>query len=164
MSTIKDKLKLARSAMQDIEKQFGRGAIMLLGGEDSRIEPVQTTPTGSVGLDLALGVGGLPRGRIVEIFGPEASGKTTLALHAIAAVQRQGGIAAFIDAEHALDPRTTRRPWESSSTSSSCRSPTAASRPWRSPRPSVQLRRHGSGGGRLGGGARAQGRAGGRDG
>jgi recombination protein RecA len=105
MSTIKDKLKLARSAMQDIEKQFGRGAIMLLGGEDSRIEPVQTTPTGSVGLDLALGVGGLPRGRIVEIFGPEASGKTTLALHAIAAVQRQGGIAAFIDAEHALDPR-----------------------------------------------------------
>ncbi len=105
MSSLKEKLKHARTAIADIEKQFGRGAIMWLAGEDTKVEPVQVTPTGSVGLDAALGVGGLPRGRIVEVFGPEASGKTTLALHAIASVQRAGGVAAFIDAEHALDPR-----------------------------------------------------------
>jgi recombination protein RecA len=105
MSQLKEKLKLARSAVTDIEKQFGRGAIMWLGGEGATIEPVQTISTGSLSLDAALGVGGLPRGRITEIFGPEASGKTTLALQAIAACQRAGGVAAFVDAEHALDPR-----------------------------------------------------------
>jgi len=105
MSQLKEKLKQAKNAIADIEKQFGRGAIMWLGGEDSVIEPVQTISTGSLALDTALGVGGLPRGRITEIFGPEASGKTTLALHCIASCQKAGGVAAFVDAEHALDPR-----------------------------------------------------------
>ena len=103
--SIKEKLKNVRAAMADIEKQFGRGAIMLLGGEGAPSEPVQVISSGSVGLDQGLGIGGLPRGRIIEIFGPEASGKTTLALHAIASIQRAGGVAAFVDAEHALDAR-----------------------------------------------------------
>ncbi len=102
MSKVNDKLKAIAAAVTQIEKQFGRGAIMRLGGEGEE-EKVQVIPTGSVGLDLALGVGGYPRGRVVEVFGPEASGKTTLALHAIAEVQKTGGVAAFIDAEHALD-------------------------------------------------------------
>jgi len=96
-----------QSAMAQIEKQFGRGAIMRLG--DEARAPVEVIPTGSIALDVALGIGGLPRGRIVEIYGPEASGKTTVALHAIASVQRAGGIAAFIDAEHALDPTYAAR-------------------------------------------------------
>jgi recombination protein RecA len=107
--TMKDKLKIVRSAVTDIEKQFGRGAIMWLGGEDTTLkEEVGIIPSGSVGLDRALGVGGFPRGRIVEVFGPESSGKTTIALHAIASVQRSNGVAAFVDAEHALDPRYAR--------------------------------------------------------
>jgi recombination protein RecA len=89
-------------AVSQIEKQFGKGAIMKLG-ENALIRDLATVSTGSIGLDLALGVGGLPRGRVVEIYGPESSGKTTLALHVIAEAQRQGGIGAFIDAEHALD-------------------------------------------------------------
>ncbi len=89
-------------AMGAIEKQFGKGAIMRLGTEPV-VANVNTIPTGSIGLDIALGIGGLPRGRIVEIYGPESSGKTTLTLHAIAEAQRHGGVAAFIDAEHALD-------------------------------------------------------------
>jgi recombination protein RecA len=100
MSTIKEKLKAISSALAAIEKQFGKGAIMSLGGE---AEEIAVIPTGSVGLDLALGVGGLPRGRVVEIFGPESSGKTTLSLQAIAQAQKAGGVCAFIDAEHALD-------------------------------------------------------------
>ncbi len=95
-------------AVSQIERQYGKGAIMKLGGEAS-LPDVQTIPTGSLALDLALGVGGLPRGRVVEIYGPEASGKTTLALHAVAEAQNQGGIAAFIDAEHALDVHYARR-------------------------------------------------------
>lgn len=91
------------SAMEQIEKQFGKGTIMRMG-DDARAEGVQVIPTGSIALDLALGIGGVPRGRIVEIYGPESSGKTTLALHILAEAQKQGGIAAFIDAEHALDP------------------------------------------------------------
>jgi recombination protein RecA len=102
---IEDKLKSVKNAIAEIHKQFGRGAIMMLGGEDGAREPLEVIPSGSVGLDVALGVGGLPRGRIIEMFGPESSGKTTLALHAIASAQRAGGVAAFIDAEHALDPR-----------------------------------------------------------
>jgi recombination protein RecA len=106
MMALKDKLASVKAAMTEIEKQFGRGAVMLLGGEGSRLdEPLAVIPSGSVGVDRAVGVGGLPQGRIVEIFGPESSGKTTMALHAIASVQRRGGVAAFIDAEHALDPR-----------------------------------------------------------
>jgi len=89
-------------AMSQIERQFGKGAIMRLS--DSSVRDVSAIPTGALSLDLALGIGGVPRGRVVEIFGPEASGKTTLALHVIAEAQRNGGIAAFIDAEHALDP------------------------------------------------------------
>ena len=89
-------------AVSQIEKQFGKGSIMKLG-EDALIRDVETISTGSLGLDLALGVGGLPRGRVVEIYGPESSGKTTLALQVIAQAQRKGGICAFIDAEHALD-------------------------------------------------------------
>jgi recombination protein RecA len=89
-------------AVSQIEKQFGKGAIMKLG-EDALVRDLATISTGSIGLDIALGVGGLPRGRVVEIYGPESSGKTTLALHVIAEAQRQGGIGAFIDAEHALD-------------------------------------------------------------
>ena len=97
-----DKDKALEQVMAEIEKQFGKGAIMKLGS-DSHIE-VETTPSGSLALDVALGVGGFPKGRIIEIFGPESSGKTTIALQAVAEVQKLGGRAAFIDAEHALDP------------------------------------------------------------
>lgn len=100
----KDKRAQAlEAAMKQIEKQYGKGAIMRLGDEADR--HIDATPTGSLGLDIALGIGGYPRGRIIEIYGPESSGKTTLALHAIAEVQKQGGYVAFIDAEHALDPK-----------------------------------------------------------
>ena len=99
---MKDKNKLLDQVMKDIEKQFGAGSIMKLGEEEHVKTEVQ--PSGSLALDIAIGVGGLPKGRIIEIFGPESSGKTTLALHAIAEVQKNGGTAAFIDAEHALDP------------------------------------------------------------
>src|ERR1700741_2025908 len=97
-----DKDKALEAALLQIERQFGKGSIMRLG-EETRT-PVEIIPTGSIALDVALGIGGLPRGRVVEIYGPEASGKTTVALHAIANAQKAGGIAAFIDAEHALDP------------------------------------------------------------
>ncbi|MEW6260424.1 MAG: recombinase RecA [Thermodesulfobacteriota bacterium] len=102
-----DKDKAIESAMSQIERQFGKGSIMKLGSRT--IENIPAIPTGSLALDRALGVGGLPRGRVVEIFGPESSGKTTLALHAVANVQKQGGIAAFIDAEHALDVSYARK-------------------------------------------------------
>jgi recombination protein RecA len=97
-----DRDKALESALLQIERQFGKGSVMRLGDE-TRV-PVEVIPTGSIALDVALGLGGLPRGRIVEIYGPESSGKTTIALHALANAQRAGGIAAFIDAEHALDP------------------------------------------------------------
>lgn len=96
-----DKLKALQAAMSKIEKDFGKGAIMRMG--DKQIEDVEVISTGSIALNVALGIGGYPRGRIIEIYGPESSGKTTLALHAIAEVQKKGGIAAFIDAEHAFD-------------------------------------------------------------
>ena len=108
MSKLGEKMKALGAAVAGIEKQFGRGSIMRLG-EGEEAPRVATIPTGSIGLDLALGVGGYPRGRVVEIFGPESSGKTTLALHAIAEAQRAGGVAAFIDAEHALDVGYARR-------------------------------------------------------
>ncbi|HET9551431.1 MAG TPA: recombinase RecA [Anaeromyxobacteraceae bacterium] len=108
MSKLSERMKALAQALGGIEKQFGKGAIMRLG-EEHEPAPVAVVPTGSLGLDLALGVGGLPRGRVVEIFGPESSGKTTLALHAIAEVQRQGGVAAFVDAEHALDVGYARK-------------------------------------------------------
>jgi recombination protein RecA len=107
MSSMKEKLKAVAAAIAAIEKQFGKGAIMALGGGD--VAEIGVIPTGSVGLDLALGVGGLPRGRVVEIYGPESSGKTTLTLQAIAQAQRAGGVCAFIDAEHALDVGYARK-------------------------------------------------------
>jgi recombination protein RecA len=103
----KDRDKALDSALANIERQFGKGSVMRLGDE-GRV-PVEVIPTGSIALDVALGIGGLPRGRIVEIYGPESSGKTTVALHAIAQAQKMGGIAGFIDAEHALDPEYAQR-------------------------------------------------------
>jgi recombination protein RecA len=108
MSKLTEKMKAIGQAIAGIEKQFGKGSIMRLG-DGAEPAPVAVVPTGSIGLDHALGVGGLPRGRVVEIYGPESSGKTTLALHAIAEVQRQGGVAAFVDAEHALDVGYARK-------------------------------------------------------
>ncbi len=102
-----DREKALESALAQIDRQFGKGSVMRLGSDERA--PVEIIPTGSIALDVALGVGGLPRGRIIEIYGPEASGKTTLTLHAIANVQRAGGIAAFVDAEHALDPEYAKK-------------------------------------------------------
>ncbi|RLD45543.1 MAG: recombinase RecA [Bacteroidetes bacterium] len=96
-----EKLKALQLTLDKIDKNYGKGSIMRLG--DNAVEDVEVIPTGSLGLDLALGIGGFPRGRVIEIYGPESSGKTTLAIHAIAEAQKQGGIAAFIDAEHAFD-------------------------------------------------------------
>ncbi len=98
-----DRLKALDAAISQIEKQYGKGAVMKLGDPSSTMN-VETTPTGSLALDIALGLGGIPKGRVIEVYGPESSGKTTLTLHMIAEIQRRGGIAGFIDAEHALDP------------------------------------------------------------
>ncbi|WP_375622352.1 MULTISPECIES: recombinase RecA [unclassified Bartonella] len=103
-----DKTKALDAALSQIERSFGKGSIMRLGQKEQVVE-IETVPTGSLSLDIALGIGGLPKGRIVEIYGPESSGKTTLALHAIAEAQKGGGICAFIDAEHALDPIYARK-------------------------------------------------------
>jgi len=108
MGVGQDKEKAVELALGQIEKQFGKGAIMRMDGE-SIYDDIQTIPTGSIGLDVALGVGGVPRGRVIEIFGPESSGKTTLALHIAAEAQRKGGIVAFVDAEHALDISYAKR-------------------------------------------------------
>ena len=97
-----DRAKALETALSQIDRQFGKGSVMRLGDEGRA--PVEVIPTGSIALDIALGIGGLPRGRVVEVYGPESSGKTTIALHAVANAQKAGGIAAFIDAEHALDP------------------------------------------------------------
>ncbi len=105
---IVDKTKALDAALSQIERSFGKGSIMRLGQKEQVVE-IETVPTGSLSLDIALGIGGLPKGRIVEIYGPESSGKTTLALHAIAEAQKSGGICAFIDAEHALDPIYARK-------------------------------------------------------
>src|SRR3569832_2306461 len=98
-----EKSKALQAALAQIDKQFGKGTIMRLG-EGEKLEDIQVVSTGSLGLDIALGVGGLPRGRVIEIYGPESSGKTTLTLQVIAEMLKKGGTAAFIDAEHALDP------------------------------------------------------------
>ncbi len=103
-SDFQNKAKAIDSVLSQIEKQFGKGSIMRLGDEAARMD-VESVSTGSLELDIALGVGGLPKGRIIEIYGPESSGKTTLTLHAIAEAQKSGGVAAFVDAEHALDPK-----------------------------------------------------------
>ncbi|MDH7498694.1 MAG: ATPase domain-containing protein, partial [Syntrophomonadaceae bacterium] len=106
MAEMSERLEALESAIRKIEKDFGRGSIMRLG--EAAAMSVAVIPTGCLSLDLALGVGGVPRGRVVEIFGPESSGKTTVALHVVAQAQREGGIAAFIDVEHALDPLYAR--------------------------------------------------------
>ena len=102
MPSASDRDKALDTALAQIDKQFGKGSVMRLGSDERA--PIEVIPTGSIALDVALGIGGLPKGRIVEIYGPESSGKTTVALHAIANCQRAGGVAVFIDAEHALDP------------------------------------------------------------
>ncbi|GLV49514.1 protein RecA [Thermobispora bispora] len=104
---LSDREKALETALAQIERQFGKGSVMRLG--DEARAPIEVIPTGSIALDVALGIGGFPRGRIVEVFGPESSGKTTVALHAVANAQKAGGIAAFIDAEHALDPEYARK-------------------------------------------------------
>ena len=103
-----DKAKALESALAQIERQFGKGSIMRLGA-DSPAMDIEATSTGSIGLDIALGIGGLPKGRIIEIYGPESSGKTTLALHVVAEEQKKGGVCAFVDAEHALDPQYAKK-------------------------------------------------------
>src|SRR6201988_228816 len=103
-----EKIKMLETAISQIEKQYGKGSIMRLGNRDVLV-PVNVIPTGSISIDAALGVGGLPRGRVIEIYGPESGGKTTLTLHVIAEAQKLGGQAAFIDAEHALDPSYARK-------------------------------------------------------
>ena len=103
-----DRQKALDSALAQIERQFGKGSIMKLGG-DNALKDIEATSTGSLGLDIALGIGGLPKGRIIEIYGPESSGKTTLTLHAVAEEQKKGGVCAFVDAEHALDPHYAKK-------------------------------------------------------
>ena len=103
-----DRLKVLNRTLAEIERAFGKGSIMKLG-EQLNIDGIEVISTGSISLDSALGVGGVPKGRVVEVYGPEASGKTTLALHMVAQAQKKGGLAAFIDAEHALDPDYARR-------------------------------------------------------
>jgi len=103
-----DRQKALDSALAQIERQFGKGSIMRLGG-DNPVKDIESTSTGSLGLDIALGIGGLPKGRVVEIYGPESSGKTTLTLHVVAEEQKKGGVCAFVDAEHALDPQYARK-------------------------------------------------------
>ncbi|MEI6223124.1 MAG: recombinase RecA [Deltaproteobacteria bacterium] len=109
MPVAPEKEKAIELAVSSIEKAFGKGSIMRLGNEEAMVKDVEAISTGSISLDIALGVGGLPRGRIIEIYGPESSGKTTLALHAVAEAQKKGGIAAFVDAEHALDVGYARK-------------------------------------------------------
>ncbi|TVP69841.1 MAG: recombinase RecA [Rhodobacteraceae bacterium] len=103
-----EKQKALDSALAQIERQFGKGSIMRLGG-DNPVTEIESTSTGSLGLDIALGIGGLPKGRVIEIYGPESSGKTTLTLHVVAEEQKKGGVCAFVDAEHALDPQYARK-------------------------------------------------------
>ncbi len=103
-----DKQKALESALAQIERQFGKGSIMTLGGQN-QMRDIEATSTGSLGLDIALGIGGLPKGRIIEIYGPESSGKTTLTLHSIAEEQKKGGVCAFVDAEHAFDPAYAKK-------------------------------------------------------
>ncbi|CAB4571150.1 unannotated protein [freshwater metagenome] len=107
MPTASDREKALETALAQIDRQFGKGSVMKLGSEERA--PIESIPTGSIALDAALGIGGLPKGRIVEVYGPESSGKTTIALHAIASAQKAGGVAAFIDAEHALDPEYAKK-------------------------------------------------------
>jgi recombination protein RecA len=124
-----DRKKALNLAIAQIEKSCGKGSIMRMGADTARVR-VEAIPTGAINLDAAIGVGGIPRGRVTEVYGPESSGKTTLCLHVVASAQRAGGVAAFIDAEHALDIEYAKK----TSKRSSCRSRTPASRRSRSAR------------------------------
>ena len=134
MSTVKtnEKWRAVETALTQIERQFGKGSIMRLGERPETA--IAVIPTGSLAVDAALGVGGIPRGRVVEIFGPESLGKTTLSLQVIAKAQKTGGVAAFIDAEHALDAEYAKKLGRRHRTTSWSASPTTARRPSRSPR------------------------------
>ena len=158
----KDKSKALDAALSQIERSFGKGSIMRLG-KNQKIEEIEVVSTGSLGLDIALGVGGLPRGRVIEIYGPESSGKTTLALHTVAEAQKKGGVCAFVDAEHALDtalcPQARCRARRSPDLAARYRR--AGARDLRHP---GALRRHRRPGHQLGGGADAEGRTRRRDG
>ncbi len=157
-----DKTKALDAALSQIERAFGKGSIMRLGANEQVVE-IETIPTGSLGLDIALGIGGLPKGRIIEIYGPESSGKTTLALHTIAEAQKKGGICAFVDAEHALDPVYARKlgvDLEDLLISQ----PDTGEQALEISRYAGALRRHRRAGGRFGGGADAARRNRGRDG
>jgi RecA/RadA recombinase len=134
LDDLKERTKAIDIAVGQIEKQFGKGSIMRLG-QKGAIAPVDAISTGSISIDYALGIGGVPRGRVIEIYGPESSGKTTLSLQVIAEAQKAGGMAAFVDAEHALDASTPRSLGSTSKTSSS-RSRTTASRRSKSSRSS----------------------------
>lgn len=125
-----NKKRALAAALGQIERQFGKGAVMRMG--DHERQGIPAISTGSLGLDIALGIGGLPKGRIVEIYGPESSGKTTLTLSVIAEAQKNGATCAFVDAEHALDLSTPAN-WASTSTTCWSRSRTPVSRPWKSP-------------------------------
>jgi RecA/RadA recombinase len=129
---VKERLKAIEMAVGQIEKQFGKGAIMRLG-QKGGVQAAEAISTGSISIDYALGIGGFPRGRVVEVFGPESSGKTTLTLQVIAEAQRAGGMAAFVDAEHALDAEYAKKLGVDID-NLSCRSPTTASRRSRSSR------------------------------
>src|SRR5438132_11245647 len=139
LDDLKERTRAIDLAVGQIEKQFGKGSIMRLG-QRGAIAPMESISTGSISIDYALGIGGLPRGRVVEIFGPESSGKTTLALQVIAEAQKTGGMAAVVDAEHALDAAYAQKLGVDTDTSSS-RSLTMASRRSRSPRRSSALAR-----------------------
>ena len=127
-----DKLKALDAALTQIEKAYGKGSVMKLGDSGANMN-IETVPTGSLSLDIALGLGGVPKGRVIEVYGPESSGKTTVALHMVAEVQKRGGIAGFIDAEHARIPFTRRT---SAWISITCIFPSqiTVNRPWRSQR------------------------------
>jgi recombination protein RecA len=101
---ISERKRALEAALSQIDRAFGKGSVMKLGAREAAADVQDAVSTGSLGLDIALGIGGLPRGRVIEVYGPESSGKTTLALHVVAEIQKKGGIAAYVDAEHALDP------------------------------------------------------------
>ena len=125
-----DKQRALEAAIAQIDRAFGKGSVMKLG-KAGMVNEIESVSTGSLGLDMALGIGGLPVGRVIEVFGPESSGKTTLALHTVAEVQKKGGVAAFVDAEHALDPVYAQKLGVNLD-DLLCRSRTPASRRWRS--------------------------------
>ena len=134
MAVNPEKEKAIELAMSAVERQFGKGSIMRLGKDEPLVRDIQVISTGSISLDIALGVGGVPRGRIVEIYGPESSGKTTLCLHVVAEAQKKGGVCGYIDAEHAMDVGLRTQARACAQMTCSCPNRTRESKGWRSPR------------------------------